>query len=89
MPTEIPIYVEIIHGKWRIAKTEAYEVAKAIKQLLLLAIVERDARSDFEYIIDEVAGFAKRICETTEFQWFCLLAARLERLYTELVEKGE
>ena len=88
MPTDIPIRVTFTRSIWKIAETTEYEVAEALKRMLLAAIIDRDVRADFEYILNELADFAKSICEATEIHWFCLLAARLNQLYTELVEKG-
>jgi len=88
MPTDIPIRVAFPRSVWRVAETTEYEIAEALKHMLLLAVVNKDVRADFEYILNELADFAKSICETTEIQWFCLVGARLEQLYGELVEKG-
>ena len=85
MPTDIPIRVAFPRSVWRVAETTEYEIAEALKYMLLKCIIDKDCRADFEYIFSEIGEFAESICNETESQWFCLLGARLKSLYHELL----
>jgi len=89
MPTDIPIRVTLARNVWRIAETTEYELTEALKHMLLKCIVDKNCRTDFEYILSEIGEFAESICNETESQWFCMIGARLKSLFDELLNLRE
>lgn len=89
MPTYVPIEVNVGETGgghvWKTGKVTEYEIGEALKMFLLKCIIDKDCRTDFEYIFNEIGEFAEKICNEIESQWFCIISARLKTLYYELL----
>jgi len=90
--TYVPIEVNV--GKtggghvWKIGKVTEYEIGEALKLFLVKCVFDKQCRIDFEYVLDVLAETAEKVCNETEKQWFCILAANLRQTLDKLGERG-
>ena len=88
MPTDIPIRVAFPRSVWRVAETTEYEIAEALKHMLLLSKVSERARSDVIWLLQELGEFSAELCTRTEIHYFCILK-KLSDIADELVKSNE